>query len=252
MSQQSWEGVAQWYDQLQRDGGDWTHKLVTPFILNALNLDKEKPLSFLEFGCGQGVFARCLPKQCTYTGIDISPSLIQKAKNYRYAIPTSFHVQDVSSPFDLKQSFDRTLFLLSLQNMKKSKEALINCRKHTKSDGRAIFLLNHPAFRIPRQTSWGIDSSKKLQYRRIDRYMSPMEIPIDLQPSASNPTSSVSAFHKPLGMISKELYEAGFSILWMEEICSDKISRGLHAKMENRAREEFPLFLMIVALPLDR
>jgi len=43
-----------------------------------------------------------------------------------------------------------------------------------------VIVLNHPCFRIPRQSGWGIDEKNKLQFRKVIKYMSPMEIPLFL------------------------------------------------------------------------
>ena len=48
----------------------------------------------------------------------------------------------------------------------------------------------------------------------------------------------------------KQLKEAGFFIELNEEWCSDKKSTGKMAKVENRCRSEFPLFLTFVAKKL--
>jgi len=46
------------------------------------------------------------------------------------------------------------------------------------------------------------------------------------------------------------LKEAGFVIEMLDEWCSDKQSTGSKAKMENRSRDEIPMFLAIVAKKL--
>ena len=40
---------------------------------------------------------------------------------------------------------------------------------------KIYFVINHPAFRIPRASSWGYETAEggaNIQYRRIDKYMS--------------------------------------------------------------------------------
>src|SRR5262249_49920639 len=108
-------------------------------------------------------------------------------------------------------------------------------------------VLNHPCFRIPRQSSWQVDSEKKIQYRRLDRYLSPMQIPINAHPSKGERSATTLSFHHPLSAYSQWLRDAGFVISCMEEWCSDKVSTGSAAKMENRSRAEFPLFLTLLS-----
>jgi hypothetical protein len=110
-----------------------------------------------------------------------------------------------------------------------------------------VIVLNHPCFRIPRQSSWKVDLENNTQFRRIDRYMSPMKIPIQAHPSKGASSASTLSFHYPLSAYIQWLNACGFVLESMEEWCSDKTSIGKNAKMENRCREEFPLFLALKA-----
>jgi hypothetical protein len=111
--------------------------------------------------------------------------------------------------------------------------------------------MNHPCFRIPRQSSWKVDDEQKIQYRRIDRYTSPMKIPIQAHPSKGQSSATTWSFHHPLASYSQWLNETGFVIELIEEWHSNKVSTGKAAKMENRSREEIPLFLAIKAKKKD-
>jgi hypothetical protein len=108
--------------------------------------------------------------------------------------------------------------------------------------------MNHPCFRVPRQSSWGVDEQKKLQYRRIDRYMEPLKIPIQTHPGQGDKSPQTWSFHHPLSTYVEGLSKSGFVIEKIEEWLSDKLSTGGKAKMENRSRLEFPLFLTIYAV----
>jgi hypothetical protein len=92
-----------------------------------------------------------------------------------------------------------------------------------------------------------VDEENKIQYRRIDRYFTPMKIPIQAHPSQGQESTTTWSFHHPLSDYTHWLHEAGFSINLIDEWCSDKESIGRTAKMENRARQEIPLFLTIAA-----
>ena len=72
-----------------------------------------------------------------------------------------------------------------------------------------------------------------------------MEIPIQMNPSQKAQSTKTYSYHFPLSEITTWLREAGFVITRLEEWCSNKSSTGKNAKMENRARKEFPLFLAI-------
>lgn len=243
--QSSWEPVHQWYGKLVGDVGHYYHReVILPSLLSRLKLDQS--CSVLDVACGQGVFARQIPKNVPYTGVDISASLIQEAKKQDKNPLHHYCIHDACAPFKLNApAFTHALILLALQNFPNPLEALKNCAAHLAPQGKLTIVLNHPCFRIPRQSSWGIDEPKKLQYRRMDRYLTPLNIPIEAHPGKKQQGEKTISYHYPLSEISSWLKKAGFYIEEMQELISNKASSGAKAKMENRAREEFPLFLTL-------
>lgn len=245
MSSTSWESVGKWYDKAVGKEGHYYHKHVV--IPNVLKFIKEKD-RVLDLACGQGILARHLPKGVEYVGVDISKSLIEAAKKYDRKPGHSYFVRDITKSINIeKKGFSCAVCLLALQNIEKPEDVFRNASQLLDEGGTLIFVINHPCFRIPRQSSWGVDEPKKLQYRRIDRYMSPIKIPIQAHPSQGKESPSTLSFHYPISLYSNWLHNSGFTIDLIEEWCSDKVSTGKAAKMENRAREEIPMFLAIVA-----
>lgn len=241
----SWEKVNEWYDDAVGRHGHYYHQhVILPNLLRLLN----RADHVLDVGCGQGILARELSKEVHYCGLDSSSSLIAKAKALTPSRKADFFVHDAERPFTLnKQPFSHAVIILALQNMRKTQAVIENIYKVLVKQGKLLIVLNHPCFRIARQSGWSIDDKKKLQSRRIDSYMSSMEIPIQANPSKGEVSSQTITFHHPLSFYSKILHDAGFCIDLIEEWCSDKTSTGGAARMENRARKEFPLFLAIVA-----
>ncbi|MEI8300626.1 MAG: class I SAM-dependent methyltransferase [Chlamydiota bacterium] len=243
----SWEPASEWYHDLVGAEGHYYHQHVIFPELTKLLKTKKTDLSLLDMACGQGAFANTVPNNFHYEGVDISPSFIKLAKKNH---PTkAFHLQDVCKPFDLKKTFTHATMILAFQNIEHPVIALGNIKRHLKQGGTLILVLNHPCFRIPRQTSWGIDDDKKNQYRRIDSYMTSMTIPMDVHPGRKTSSQTLS-FHYPLSQIFSFLQETGFTVTNILEWISDKTSTGKYAKIENRARKEFPLFLTIIAKSL--
>ncbi len=239
----SWEKVHDWYDDIVGAEGHYYHQhVILPHLLPLIASSK----SLLDIGCGQGVLARHLPKSARYVGIDSSPSLIAIAR--KLCPQATFFVQDALQPFSLKdKDFSHAVMILALQNMADPIPVFENAARHLAPQGKLVLVLNHPCFRIPRQSSWAIDEKKQMQSRRIDRYMTPMEIPILTRPSQQEDSTSSVSYHLPLSSYSLALGKAGFCIERLDEWCSDKTSHGKAARRENRARKEFPLFLCIVA-----
>ncbi len=237
----SWETSGSWYDKIVGNKGSNYHtSIIFPRALRLLNL--QPGASLLDLGCGNGAFARHLPKKVDYTGIDLSQSLLKKARVYG---KQTFLQKDVTTAFSLKKTFDAITFLLSLQNMEDMNGALQTAAHHAKGQTRLLLVLNHPCFRIPRQSGWIIDPKKKIQSRRVDTYRIPLSIPIATHPSQKDSPITYS-FHRSLEDYAKALRKVGFAIVDMEEWISDKTSTGRCASMENRARKNFPLFLALL------
>ncbi len=243
----SWQKVSGWYKEAVGTSGHYYHQhVILPNSLRLLNLTPDS--SLLDLACGQGVLGRAISPQLEYYGLDIAPSLIKFAKDNDKNPKHHYVVADAVEPLPFtKNDFTHATVILALQNLEKPALAIKNISRHLTKNGRLLLVLNHPMFRIPRQTSWGIDPQNKLQYRRTNRYFSPLKIPINARPGQGEAGPITWSFHHPLQDYVKYLKEAGFVITDLEEWVSDKESEGTAAKMENRGRSEFPLFMAILA-----
>ncbi len=239
----SWESASKWYNSIVGNEGHYFHKnIILPKVLEIIKMKKIS--SILDLGCGQGILSNILSPSIEYCGIDLSSSLIKMAKKRKNH---SFIVADIEKPLPIdKKNFDAAFIILSIQNLKNPQNAIKNAFMHLKKDGFLIIVMNHPCFRIPRQSSWDIDRKNNIQARKINKYMSHLEIPIDVHPSKKN-SQKVNSYHHPLSSYSEWLNENNFSISRIYEWVSDKTSTGKYSKMENISRKEFPMFLTIVA-----
>ena len=245
---ESWDSSEGWYSRIVGEKGHYYHQsVVLSSSLRLLGLKGKG--SLLDLGCGQGVLARDIPAEIDYWGADYSKALIDTAKKLTKRARAQFVVADVEDqlPID-KMDFDWACFILSLQNMENQHRAIATASRHLKKGGKLLIVLNHPCFRIPRQSAWGVDEQAKLQYRRLNLYMSPQKIPIQTAPSKGEQSSVTYSYHYPLSDYTTWLQKEDLLIETMEEWCSDKKSEGTKAKMEDRARREFPLFIAILAV----
>lgn len=241
----SWDPVATWYKKwVGKEGSDYHRKLAIPAVLELLELRPGETL--LDVGCGTGVLTRYLPSDTSYIGVDASPRLIASARaNHRGA--GLFLVGDACSLMrvqGLSQGIaDAAVFLLSIQDMGPLAQVLESVTWAVKETGRIVILMLHPCFRVPRQSGWGWDKHRKLQYRRIDSYLSPKIVPV--RPVARGQPGAIKSFHAPLQAYVNGLAERGFLIDRLVEIPAyPGIERKTpNAKAENRANSEIPLFL---------
>lgn len=250
MNDSSWENSHKWYSDIVGPQGHFYHTtLVLPNTLRLLNLNFNSTL--LDVACGQGVLSRSIPKIQKYVGYDLSQGLVAEAKRLNKVKSNEFFVHDAQNklPETLGQ-FTHAACILAIQNIMEPHEVFNAVAPHIAKGGTFVIVLNHPCFRIPRMSGWIVDEKKKLQSRRVDRYMSFQKIPIATNPSKQESETTWS-FHRPLSYFTQALKNAGFCIETIEEWCSTKTSTGKMAAQENRARNEFPLFMAICAKKLD-
>lgn len=245
----SWQSGLEWYDDIVGNEGHYYHRhVILPRLLPLLALPRQGSCLLADLGCGQGILERILPKPVTYWGLDLSPGLVERASE-RAAHPNRCHFVhgDASRPSSLPaHAFDRVVVMLAMQNMESPGGCLQQIARLLKPDGFAVVILNHPAFRIPTQSDWITNRSKGVRSRTVDRYLSPMKIPLKLHPSQGQDSAVAWSYHLPLSRWSELAQQAGLGIARIEEWCSDRTSEGPMAQIEDRSRREIPLFAALV------
>lgn len=242
----AWSKVAKWYDK-HLQGDSYHGNVIIPGVKRLLQHHTSPGAELLDLACGQGIFAAEAARLgYKVIGVDLAATLIDIA---RKRLPrVIFHVADAHNLKMLpNDSIAVVVCILALQNMDNLSQVFGEVGRVLKPNGKFIFVLNHPYFRIPRLTSWGEDLERKIQYRRIDHYLSPTKIPITAHPGKSDSAITWS-FHLPLESYVKFLAASKMSVIDLEEWTSHKVSEpGPKAKTENTARQEFPLFMAVVA-----
>lgn len=244
-----WDPVAAWYDKLVGEAGsDYHRHLILPAALRLL--DPRPGESVIDVCCGQGVLAKPLLEAGIrhFTGVDASPRLLEAAKSRHGQDPrATWIVADVCQPGRWADgSHDAAACVMAVHDVADLAAMLANISRALKPGGRAVWVLMHPCFRIPRQSHWGWDADQKIQFRRIDRYATPLEIPITTHPGKA--TGEVTQFHhRPLAELLTAIGQAGMAVTACEELYSHRRSQatGPFSKAEHLAAREFPLFLAL-------
>lgn len=251
---QGWDPVAAWYNQLVgKHGSDYHRHVVLPAAMKWLGpLNGER---VLDICCGQGVLVPLLldAGAKAVVGVDASRRLIESAqKRFGPNPAVKMVVADACVPGKwTEDEFDLAASLMAVHDVPDLPGMLANVATALKSGGRFVAIFMHPCFRIPRQTHWGWDEGRKLQFRRIDRYGVDLEIPIQTHPGKGG-GETTAFYHRPLAEVQNAFGEAGLAITGTEELYSHRRSQagGTRSKGEHRAAREFPMFLALSAIRL--
>ena len=242
-----WDQASRWYDTLVgSQGTNFQKDIIMPGVFKMLSPKKGDRI--LDLACGQGVFSRFLSQKGMHVeGLDSSAELINHAKS-RSNSKIRFRVGDVADSKNFaKDRFDGMACLMAIQNIENMEALFENAATGLKPQGHFVVVMTHPCFRIPRQTHWGWDDEKKIEYRRVDHYRTETNVPI-LTPPFADEDSFTLTYHRPLESYVVALSSAGFAVDGLEEWISNKKSQpGKRAKAENRSRKEIPLFLALRA-----
>jgi SAM-dependent methyltransferase len=247
----SWDPVAEWYSGWVGESGSKHHQLLAlPAVLDLL-----APVSgerILDIGAGPGVLAPLIAKlSAQYVGVDASEKLLEFARSH-HGRHGRFLCGDAARLSELAQlhggSFDAAVFVLSIQDMQPLDAVLRSAAWALRPGGRIVILMTHPCFRVPRQSGWGWDDTRRLRYRRVDRYLTELAVPMKgygtrRKPDGA-PAGATRSFHRPLEAYINGLAACGLLIDSMREIPTFQAApAGPHARAENLAHHEIPLFL---------
>ncbi len=257
-----WGHVAKWYDKHLEDDDTYHAKVILPNLTRLLGDLKDKVI--LDLACGQGYFAEHWSRNAkNIIGIDLGLGLIKlaeenkkrnKIKNIEYYVSPADNLEMIKD-----NTLDKITCVLALQNIEEVAGVFKECERVLKKGGRMYIVISHPSYRNPRNTHWVWDEEKKIQYRRIDEYISESKAKIDMNPGASNSNRNSGdnidaahtknhtwSFHRPLQYYFKAINKAGLCVGRLEEWVSYKESqKGPRQIAEDKSRKEIPMFMMI-------
>ena len=125
-------------------------------------------LSVLDAGCGEGYLARVLAaRRAKVTGIDISPRLIQLAREKDPAGVIEYRVADLSAPLpEYEQYFDAIASYLVLNDVYDYRGFIATLGAVLKPGGRLVIALNNPySYVVRKHVANYFDSGTAYPYR---------------------------------------------------------------------------------------
>jgi ubiquinone/menaquinone biosynthesis C-methylase UbiE len=251
--EKGWDGVAGWYDKLVgADGSDYHRNVILPAAMDLLAVREGEAV--LDLCCGQGVLVRHLLAAGAgrVLGVDASGKLIGAARQrYGGEKKAAFLRADACAPGEWADaSFAAAACVMAVHDVPDAVGLMRNIAAALKPGGRAVIVMMHPCFRIPKESHWGWDADQKVQYRRLDRYGNALEIGIQTRPGLGTDEGTV-FYHRPLAELITAMGNAGLGVTRCTELFSHRRSQvGPFSKAEHRAAEEFPLFLGLAAVKM--
>jgi ubiquinone/menaquinone biosynthesis C-methylase UbiE len=248
-----WDGVAGWYDKLVgADGSDYHQNVILPGVMALLDIQKGDAV--IDVCCGQGVLVKHLLAAGAgkIHGVDASDKLISSASQRHGNEPrVSFEVADACGKAPWADgSFDKAACVMAVHDVPDAAALMQNVSAALKPGGSFAIVMMHPCFRIPKESHWGWDGDQKIQFRRLDKYGSAIEIAIQTRPGLNTGEGTV-FYHRPLAELISVMGNAGLGITKCTELFSHRRSQsGPFSKAEHKAAEEFPLFLGLSAVKM--
>jgi ubiquinone/menaquinone biosynthesis C-methylase UbiE len=184
--------------------------------------------------------------------VDASRALLDIARDRSKLLDTSgapvpvYHFGDARSmPFLKSDTFDLAVCIFAIQNIDPIQPVFTEVARVLRPGGRFVVVMMHPCFRSIKESHWGWDQEKRVQYRRVDRYLLPRKHPIVAHPGVKN-SPYTWTFHKPLEDYVKSGANAGLLVDSLQEWASHKQSlSGARSIAENLSRLEIPMFLAL-------
>ena len=244
-----WDSVAPWYAQLLSEARSAPlEEVVLPGTLALLQPARGERV--LDLACGEGTFARRLVQVgCHVTGVDASNDLLTMGRSHGDGV--EYHCADARDLASLKlRDMDAVTCVMALMNIDPLDAVFKSLAAALKPGGRFVGVMLHPAFRTPRQTSWGLERDRQgtNHYRRIDGYLSPGQFEIVMNPgavAAGDKPVTTWTFHRPVQWYVRMLARNGLLLEGMEEWPAARLARDDAAMA--RLQREIPMFLALRA-----
>jgi len=219
---EAWDMNARFWDERMADGNDFFISLIWPSVEKLLSPQPGE--KFLDIACGNGLTSRRLAHAgAAVVAFDFSEEMIRVARTRPSDGQIDYRVVDATDEDALRalgtRTFDGALCNMALMDVADIRPLMNAVASLLRPGGRFVFSLLHPCFNNPSTVQMG-----ELQDRegvfvttysvKVSRYLTPytqVGLAMRGQP-VPHPY-----FHRPLGMLLQEMFDAGFVLDALEE-----------------------------------
>jgi 2-polyprenyl-3-methyl-5-hydroxy-6-metoxy-1,4-benzoquinol methylase len=221
-AREAWDTNARFWDERMADGNDFFNSLVWPSVERLLCPQPDEVL--LDVACGNGITSRRLARAgANVVAFDFSEEMIRLAVERRGRDQVDYRVLDATDADALRAlgpgRFDGALCNMALMDLADIRPLLQALASLLRPTGRFVFSVLHPCFNNPTTVQMGelqdcAGSIVTTYSVKVSRYLTPYTqagLAIHGQP-VPHPY-----FHRPLGLLFGECFEAGLVLDALEE-----------------------------------
>jgi len=221
-AREAWDTNARFWDERMAEGNDFFISLIWPSVEKLLCPQPGEKL--LDIACGNGLTSRRLAHAgATVVAFDFSEEMIRAAKTCLNDDQIDYRVIDATDADALRalgsRTFDGALCNMALMDMSDIRPLMNAVASLLRPGGRFVFSITHPCFNNPSNVQMGEIEDREgtlvTTYSvKISRYLTPYTqsgLAMRGQP-VPHPY-----FHRPLGVLLQEMFDAGFALDALEE-----------------------------------
>jgi SAM-dependent methyltransferase len=218
-----WDRIAGFWDQHLKEGNDFQKRLIMP-TTDAL-LGDIRGKAVLDACCGNGNYARLLAARgARVVAFDGSATFVECAKARTPAdLPIHYHTIDATDEPALltlgESRFDAIVCSMAIMDLAAVDPLFRAGRRLLRAGGPFVFSVCHPCFNSPRNNNIAelINENGRLRQRfgvSTEHYLSEYE---DLSEGIINQPEPHPMFHRPISLLLKHAFAAGFVVDAFEE-----------------------------------
>ena len=228
-----WKRIAGWWDEALGEGNDFQLTLIMPATDRLLALKPGEQV--LDVACGNGNYARRIARAgARVVACDVAEDFLERARKRTSSADgeIEYHLIDATDERQLlslgPQRFDAAVCSMAVMDLPTLSPLLDALRRLLRPNGRFVFSVSHPCFNSngSRMTAELINEAGRLEQVygvSITRYLQPS---IDRAAGILHQPEPHYTFHRPLSVLLRECFTAGFVADGFEEPAYPENSGG--------------------------